>query len=196
MSGKIVGHLFYCACLFMVTVLGTVRSAPIYGKIDFLLLDGRPWWPAWEALIQETRAKGHGGPVYTDYITGYILAGIFGEKTVVNVGDDKIPTLFVDDMVEDKVPEAEFLSQFLLRTPKADNFKCVVNLIGYRSSWVPIETHHWNKTLADTRRFYQFRDTEKNLDFHGELERTKLKRCTVYSSYDSHRMTVSSKIDR
>ena len=34
--------------------LSAIRSPPIYGKLDFLLLDNKPWWPDWEIIINDS----------------------------------------------------------------------------------------------------------------------------------------------
>ena len=157
MRPKFVGNLFYGLCLILVFVAGMQRSKPIFGKGDFYLVDGRPWWPAWRALITDTRTRGS-APVYTDYITGYVLAGVFGERTVVNVGDEKMPQLDVVAMEEGRVPAEEFLSEAYIRAGRPTELRCVINLIGYRSSWVPGETRHWKANLANTARFYDWKD--------------------------------------
>jgi hypothetical protein len=179
MLNKIFNNIFYCACLAAMISLGMIRSYPLYGKIDFFLLDGRPWWPQWETLVQETRKIGN-NPVYTDYTTGYILAGIFGQQTVLKVSDYKVPRLYIEDMVENKVPEGKFTNIFFIKGKKYYDFRCVVNLIGYQSSWVPDETRHWDSNLADTSRLYQFKNAQKSLDIFTELEHFPLKKCVVY----------------
>jgi len=177
---KSIDNIFYTVCFLTLISLSLIRSYPFFGKLEFILLDGRPWWPSWELLIKDNREEGI-ATVYTDYITGYILAGVFGKNTVVNVGRHKIPILFIDDMEENKLPGKAFLSLFLTREKgKGSDFSCIINLIGYESSWVPEETHHWQSHLANTSRFYQFKNPSTGSSIFTELERFPPKRCKVY----------------
>lgn len=176
---KIYSKILYAFCLLCVYCLGMIRTHPFYGKIDFLLLNGRPWWPTWEALIQQTRDQGNTF-AYTDYITSYILTGVFGEKTVINVESNKIPELYIEDMEAGKLPEKQFLNLSLLRSNKKEDYKCIINLIGYQSSWVPDETRHWNSNIAVTSRYYQFKNTKKYSDFSPDLKLYALKKCVAF----------------
>ena len=179
MRPKFVNNLFYGLCLLLVFVAGMQRSKPIYGKGDFYLVDGRPWWPAWRALIEDTRSRGH-APVYTDYITGYVLAGVFGERTVVNVGDEKMPQLYVEDMEEGRLPAEEFLSEAYIRAGRSTDLRCVINLVGYRSSWVPGETGHWKGKLANTARFYHVKNGTERVGEASLLHHLSLKNCFIF----------------
>lgn len=179
MRPKLVGNLFFGLCLVLVFVAGMQRSKPIYGKGDFYLVDGRPWWPAWSDLIRDTRARGH-APVYTDYMTGYVLAGVFGERTVVNVGDEKMPRLDVDAMDEGRLPADEFLSEAYIRAGRPTELRCVINLLGYQSSWVPGETRHWNANLANTARFYHVRNNTGRSTERSSPQPLSLNNCVIF----------------
>ena len=179
MRSRLVGNLFYGLCLVLVFVAGMQRSKPIYGKGDFYLVDSRPWWPAWRALIEDTRSRGH-APVYTDYITGYVLAGVFGERTVVNVGDEKMPQLDVEAMEEGRLPAEEFLSEAYIRAGRPTDFRCVINLIGYRSSWVPGETQHWSPKLANTARCYRVKNGAGMVGDASLLQHLSLDNCVIF----------------
>ena len=172
---------FWLVCLIGIIGLATIRSPPVYGKIDFFLLDGRPWWPSWKALIADSRTNDK-TPVYTDFITGYILDGVFGEVTLLEVFQvqDKLPTLYIEDMEENKLP-AGLLNIYLTQEDFSKDFKCVINLIGYRSSWVPEETGHWHKKMGDTSEFYKFRTLNGESNTRLRLKNFPLKKCAVFT---------------
>lgn len=172
-------NLFFGGCLTLVFIIGAMRSHPFFGKWDFFFVEGRPWWPAWRDLIRDTRARGK-VPVYTDYITGYILAGVFGEQTVVNVGDDKIPRLIIEDMEEGRLPAEEFLSNAYIQAGRPRDFRCVINLKGYQSSWVPGETGHWRSQVADTSKFYSFANDMEKPIISRSLRGIFHDRCVIY----------------
>lgn len=171
-------NFFYIFCVIVLFIFSAIRSHPFFGKLDFYVVDGRPWWPRWSTLIQKTRENGN-FPVYTDYVTGYILAA-FGEDTVLNVGVHKIPKLFIEDMEKNILPKREYLSSSFVRSKKKGPYKCIINLIGYDSSWVPTETGHWNSRIADTSKFYKFKDPNEKFSFQSGTTTFPLKNCTVY----------------
>ena len=72
---------YFCVCLVVVFLLAGIRSAPVYGKLSFLLLDSKPWWPEWRPMITDVIEKGT-QPVLTDPITSAVLNGVFGQRTV------------------------------------------------------------------------------------------------------------------
>ncbi len=74
--------LYYFLCLLIIVGLGSVRSLPIYGKLDFLLLDGRPWWSAWQPMITKVLRKGT-RPVLSDMMTSTVLRGVFAQKALL-----------------------------------------------------------------------------------------------------------------
>ena len=173
---------FWLVCLAGIIGLATVRSFPVCGKIDFYLLDGRPWWPEWKTLIKDTQTNGK-TPVYTDSITGYILDGVFGEVTLLegHQNSDKIFTLYIEDMEENKVPTGR-LNIYLTPEDIAKDSKCVINLIGYTSSWIPDETRHWSRRVGKTSEFYKFRSHQGESDIRLTLKNFPLQRCVVYVS--------------
>lgn len=156
-------NYFWFFCLAGILSLATIRSPPVYGKIDFFLLDGRPWWPEWKALVTETRTKGK-TPVYTDLVTGYYILGcVFGEVPLVDTFLNKKGIIYIEDMENLK-----------------KNFKCIINLVGYTSSWVPEETGHWSSKVGKTSEFYKFRTRHKESDIRVMLKKFPLQRCVVY----------------
>ena len=176
---NIFNKMFYIFCLSSVFFLGMIRSYPIYGKIDFLLLNGRPWWPTWETLILKAR-EGGDTFAYTDHATSYVLTGVFGKRTVTNVELNKIQKLYIEDMESGKLPARKLLNVSLIRSNQKENYDCIINLIGYKSSWVPDETRHWESNIAITSKHYQFKNTKNNSDFYDELKHYPLKKCVVY----------------
>lgn len=173
-------NYFWLLCLVGFIGLATVRSPPIYGKIDFYLLNGRPWWPAWKALVANTRASVK-TPVYTDNITGYILGGVFNDVLLLDVVSNRRPTLYIEDMEKNELPEKHLLNKLLTQEDLAKDFKCVINLIGYSSSWVPEETRHWHRRVGNTSQFYKFRDLHEKSDLRLRLKHFPLQKCAVYA---------------
>ena len=173
-------NLFWLVCLASVIGLATVRSHPVYGKIDFYLLDGRPWWPSWKPLVTYTRTNDN-TPVYTDYATAYILGGVFGEVPLLDVIGNRPTTLYIEDMEKNKLPEQQVLNIYLTQEDLSKDFKCIINLIGYKSSWVPEETGYWNKTIGNTRKFYNFRTHASKSDIGLALKNFPLHKCAVFA---------------
>lgn len=183
MIKKLLYHnLFWLTCLAGIIGLATIRSYPVYGKIDFYLLDGRPWWPSWKALIADARASDN-TPVYTDFITGYILDGVFGKITLLEVFQvqDRLPILYIEDMEENKLPTG-LLNIYLTWEDLKEDFKCIINLIGYTSSWVPDETGHWSSKMGNTSEFYKFKTLHREPDILPRLRKFPLQKCNVYTS--------------
>jgi len=48
----------------------------VYGKLDFLLLNTRPWWPEWKAMINDIMKQGN-KIIITDVLTSNLLNGVF-----------------------------------------------------------------------------------------------------------------------
>lgn len=172
-------NLFWLACLASVVGLATVRSHPVYGKIDFYLLDGRPWWPGWKSLVTNTGTN-HNIPVYSDYATSYILGGVFGEVPLLDVIRNRPPILYIEDMEKNKLPEQQVLNIYLTQDDLSKDFKCVINMIGYSSSWVPDETGHWHRRMGNTSDFYKFRNPHGESDTRLRLKNFPLQKCAVF----------------
>ena len=171
---------FWLACLAGIICLATIRSHPVYGKIDFYLVDGRPWWPEWKTLVTDVRTFDN-SPVYTDYVTGSILGGVFGEVPLLEVTRTRrISTLDIDDMEKNKLPAKGLLNFYLTKEELRKDFKCVINFIGYESSWVPDETGHWSRKMGKTSAFYKFKDIHGESKTRIRLKTVPLQRCAVY----------------
>ena len=157
-------NLFWLVCLAGLVGLSTIRSHPVYGKIDFYLLDGRPWWPGWKALVMHSQTNGK-TPIYTDYVTGYyVLYSVFGETPLADMFRHKGGTLYVEDMENFK-----------------KDFRCVINLIGYTSSWIPEETRHWASKIGKTSEFYKLKARKGEPDINFTLKNFPLQKCVVFA---------------
>jgi len=82
MSAAISKNAFFYASVFFVIVLSSIRSYPVYGKLDFFLLDGRTWWPSWRPMIETVINLGNQQPILSDMITCTVLRGVFGQRAV------------------------------------------------------------------------------------------------------------------
>jgi hypothetical protein len=118
--------------------------------------------------------------IYTDYVTGSILGGVFGKVPLLDVVRHRIPTLYIEDMETNKLPAKRFLNIYLTKEDLAKDFTCVINLIGYESSWVPEETGHWSRKMGKTSDFYRFRAPQKGSDTRIMLKNFPLQKCVVY----------------
>ncbi len=66
----------------MIVGIGSMRSGPVYGKLDFLLLNGRPWWRPWRPMINAVLRKGT-QPILSDMMTSSVMRGVFSQKTLL-----------------------------------------------------------------------------------------------------------------
>lgn len=73
--------IYFVVCLFFIIGLSSIRSPFVYGKLDFILLDGRPWWKPWRPMIEEVLQAGE-QPILTDFITSTVLRAVFAQKAV------------------------------------------------------------------------------------------------------------------
>jgi len=81
MKISLCNSLFFVLCLACIVGLSSVRSHPVYGKLDFLLLDGRPWWQPWRSMIESILQAGD-KPVLSDVVTDRVLRAVFAQQTV------------------------------------------------------------------------------------------------------------------
>jgi hypothetical protein len=88
---------YFCLCLLLLLFLAGIRSAPVYGKLDFLLLDSKPWWPEWRPMVTEIIGKGT-QPVLTDPTTSAVLSGVFGQDTALQRRFHHQPFLYVEHL--------------------------------------------------------------------------------------------------
>ena len=71
---------FFC-CLLAVVFLASIRSHPVYGKLDFYLLDGCPWWKSWRPMIEQTLADTSTRPILSDIITDTVFRVVFAQPS-------------------------------------------------------------------------------------------------------------------
>ncbi len=72
---------YFLCCLLAVVVLASIRSHPVYGKLDFYLLDGCPWWKSWRPMIEQTLADSSTRPILSDMITDTVFRAVFAQPS-------------------------------------------------------------------------------------------------------------------
>lgn len=190
--------LWYFFCCLILFVCASIRSAPVYGKLDFILLDSKPWWTEWKPMIHEL-FYADDRPIVTDATTSTVLHSVFNLDTV-HFRRLALPlVLRIEQLEYENRPVSAnlpFGAYVLLqegeeRYPQwqralgasAGNtgrpFHCVVNLRGFTPSWVSWETLHWNPFLAFTSSHYRYHSLRKRALIR-ELESKPLENCTVY----------------
>ncbi len=93
--------LYLGGWLGLVLLLSSIRSGPIYGKLDFILLDGRPWWPAWQPIIELVLQERPEKPVLTDPLTSTVLRAVFHQRTVHFRALGRFHLMDIDQMERD-----------------------------------------------------------------------------------------------
>ncbi len=73
---------FFFLSLLSLIFFGSHRAGPIYGKLDFLLLDSKPWWPAWKPMIEDLLNAESSKPILSDPMTSTVMRGVFGQETI------------------------------------------------------------------------------------------------------------------
>lgn len=58
-------------------------------------------------------------------------------------------------------------------------FRCMINLRGFKPTWVPIETGHWRLRAADTKWFYRMKKTHV-VDTEKEIQSQLPDNCDVF----------------
>lgn len=165
--GGAVGFLFrnvFLICLLAVLALSTVRSGPVYGKTDFILVDSSIWWKEWKPMITELYG-GNYQKIFTDPMTQTVLRNVFNLPTRV-IRSGGVPFNGSDVQWLDKIG----------RRKKAD---CLINLHSYRSTWVPYETDHWFPYYTDTASYYSFNGLKGDA-LRNYLRNNPLQNCYVY----------------
>lgn len=191
--------LWYLFCCLTLLVCASIRSAPVYGKLDFLILDSKQWWPEWKPMIRELYSA-EDRPVLTDVTTSTVLHSVFNLDTVHFRRLAGPLVLRIEQLEHDNRPLSRrlpFGAYVLLQEEEEEGypqwrqaletsagnterpFHCVVNLRGFTPSWVPWETLHWNPYLAFTSSHYRYHSLRKG-PLVRELETVPLENCTVY----------------
>lgn len=155
---KSIHRSFYLVSLILLLILSSIRSDPLYGKLDFIRLDSRPWWPEWKTLIELVFEKRK--TVYTDPMTVLVLEMVFDIDAVYRVpgghGGERPLSL------EPGTPNLPGWSgsiniEQMIRDNLDNQYHCIINLKGFKKSWVAIETGHWQETLGQTSRHYHYK---------------------------------------
>lgn len=143
----------------IIILIGGIRSGPVYGKLDFILLDTRPWWNEWKPMIYDLMKKDR-KPIYSDALTSNVLKNVFN------------------------YPSARY-SRSVIKIEAMDNIKtaqkyqCIINLHGFTPSWVPGETHHWRPDSAITSLYYEYNGISGK-ELKDILIENPPKNCEVY----------------
>jgi len=98
--------LFFFMCLVCFIGLSSVRSQPVFGKLDFLLLDGRPWWKPWRPMIEHVVKQGK-RPILTDISTSTVLRSVFAQKAALfrfSRGFTQLDVENISNMNDTRVP--------------------------------------------------------------------------------------------
>jgi len=207
---KFLKSIIFLLSLVLVLLISTIRSGPVWGKLDFLLVENKPWWPAWEPMIDKVLDAGS-QPVLSDPMTSTVLRGVFGQDVVYSrtTVHDKI--LFVEKMSalnqpyyfpsgaltlllnnagdEDRLVAKIVVDYVNFIAEKKKNkitgwhpnapYRCIINIRGFPSSWVPRETGHWSFRMADTKWFYRYNyGAVENIK--QELENFPTENCEVF----------------
>lgn len=201
--------LWYLCCCIALLACASIRSAPVYGKLDFILVDSKPWWPAWKPMIDEL-FDADDRPIVTDATTSTVLNSVFNLDTVYFRRIAFPLILHIEQLELDNKPlsaSLPFGAYMLLERESSKHpsengqnevsfpewrqaleasagnggrpFHCVVNLEGFTPSWVSWETLHWNPFLAYTSSHYRYHSL-RNDALIKELQTVKLQNCKVY----------------
>ena len=210
--------VYYFFCLVIVIAVSGVRSGPVFGKLDFILLDGRPWWKPWRPMIEQVLKQGE-QPILSDMITSSVLRAVFAQQAVAFRFDNRfghidiewllafaqqrsvfpvggIFLLLNDDskfvLKRDTLPGIEDISikQLMIRLSETtakhvdteaykNPYRCLINLHGFASSWVPVETGHWSWKWAEPSLVYEFKG-KRGKEMKQLLRDDPPEKCTVY----------------
>lgn len=203
----------------LVLVLSSIRAFPVYGKLDFFLLDGRPWWKPWRSMIEETLIQGK-QPILSDIITSSVLRAVFAQEAVafrfdrkyaqvdveaysiLNAKQKNIPPmggilLLLGNGPDAKSGEAgqpssrgKSVMELMMELAKATlapveiaeqqhPYRCLINLQGFKPSWVSKETGHWPWKWAYPSELYEYRGL-RGEDMNRLLRQEPPENCMVY----------------
>ncbi len=144
-----------------------MQSAPIYGKLDFMTVNSRKWWDAWQPMIEEV-VTWENEEIETDYITGYTLHAVFNVPLKHNhfnlLTMDRIPRRSIEKMVKNS---------------DDDRTGCLINLHGFPPTWVPQVTGHWASDLSQPRLLYEV-DTKEGISTFKYVQENSLGSCYVF----------------
>lgn len=148
-NSKLLAGFIFPLCVIALISLSGVRSEPVYGKLDFILLNSRPWDQKWKPIVDYVY-RNHKRKLITDPVTELILNSVY-QKSTVNVRTlsrtEKVDIEIIDKLVYDSRNKKGRRQRYL----------CVVNLVGFDASWVAVETGHWQGDLANTSLYYTYK---------------------------------------
>jgi len=189
-------NTFFLVSLLGVIGLSSIRSFPVYGKLDFILLDGRTWWKPLQPMIEEIIAQGD-DEILSDMITCTILRGVFAQKAVAFRFDRHYSHVQVEEFLKSnrervmpfgaaslllhedshvaenlnlqidnqRISVRQILIDAAMMTDERKKdakvkknypYRCLINLHGFASSWVPGETGHWSEKWSKPYLMYEF----------------------------------------
>jgi hypothetical protein len=157
---------YFAACLAIILILSSMRSGPIYGKLDFISLDTRPWWQEWKPALEKILKK-DSAPIFTDRVTANVISGIF-DFPIIGKYNFK-PALC----------EKNINIRRMERIAGNRDCSCLINLHGFKPSWVPRETGHWSPELAKSSRYYRYKGM-KGKQLVDYLKNHPIESCEIY----------------
>lgn len=167
---KYLWRIFYPFAVISIICLAGIRSTPIYGKLDFILLEGKPWGNQWDALFDDISEE-PSLQLITDPVTETVLNAVYLKSS------EDVRTLRRERQID-----IEKIEKRLGKTSDEKYGKqrrCLVNLIGFEPSWVAVETGHWQPDLAYTSRYYTYRGVKGDA-LNSVLKDAPLKHCKVF----------------
>lgn len=102
-------NIYFLSCLFLVICLSGIRSCPVYGKLDFILLNEAPWWKPWRPMINRVLSGGE-QPILSDVITSTVLRAVFAQRAVIFRHDHRFNQIDLQKFVDMNQPEMHFMS--------------------------------------------------------------------------------------
>jgi len=139
---------FRILCLITILVVGSIRQAPFYGKLDFILLNSKVWESEWRPLLSSIIPGQQ--IVYSDRLTSNILSGIYNHPVVSEY------------YASPEMPRRKLIIIDMDAYCKSKSCRSIINLHGFKPSWVSTETGHWKPELADTSLYYTYKNRTGN----------------------------------
>jgi len=202
-------RIYYLFCLAGLVALGSIRSSPFYGKLDFYFLKEAPWRNPWQPMIEKVLADGT-RPIVSDMITETVFRGVFAQSSPGFRFDPRFARIDIEDLVlmqnraeyhsapvgalslllpgETKEQQARIID-ILTRAAvkivrekegkKQDRYRCIINLHDYPPSWVPFETGHWSPLWSQPSHIYAFHG-KRGKELRQFLKDNPLPGCLVY----------------
>jgi len=154
---------YFTVSLVIIIMISSIRSGPVYGKLDFISLETRPWWSEWKPMIKNIMKQEQ--KIYTDKLTSMVLRDIFNLPIA-----NKYRGRFRGSVLDVKSMDTGKMSQ---------KYRYIINLHGFNPSWVPKETGHWSPKLANTSLYYRY-NRLRGEELKRFLKENPLKNCEVY----------------